>query len=162
MHDAVRAKGAVVAKSRWTALRSHQVGSPHQIIASLDLGTVTVKELDAITSSFEFAVTGRRADSVTCWFDVHFRSGEASSTLTTSPGIESLDTHWGQQTLPLQGLATCESVEADGAEGMLRGELEIFRVEGSQRMYDAKINSWEYEQAGQVLGGGGGAYYAVA
>ena len=160
MYDAGRASGAEVSKSRWTSLRSHHVLSPAHTVAALDLKTVTVEEINAIQSSFELEVAGQ-PDSITCWFDVHFRAGGSPSTLTTSPGVEALDTHWGQQTLPLHALlasdGSSQAAEATAEKQVLRGELEIFRVEGSQRMYDAKVGRWECG-ASQ----GGAVYYVVA
>lgn len=85
-----------------------------------------------------------------------FRGGENAPaetpwTLTTAPGDEAVDTHWGQQTLALPGLPDAEK------EGNLQGEIEIFRVTGSPRMYDAKVTSWSYGSSS-----GDAVYYVVA
>ena len=71
--DQERSKDATITKSRWTNLRQyHVIGSPC-VVASLNLATITTEDLDLLRAKFDFDIGSARIDSITCWFDVHFR-----------------------------------------------------------------------------------------
>lgn len=164
--DEARAAGALRLNSRWTTLRPVRLLSSSSIVATIDLATVQLEQLEALRCPFTLSCTAPESiNSLTVWFDVHFRGGvQEEITLSTGPGLESQDTHWGQQSMFLhckEGSSPASAARSEAGEGLFEGDLEIFRVEGCKRMYDAKLHSWKLQlKDGERCGGP--AYYAVA
>jgi protein arginine N-methyltransferase 1 len=122
--------------SAWSDISPSQLLGPPAVLASFDLNTCTLADIQRPTARWEMALEECAADtSVDAflgWFDVDFRGSDGSPapspvTLDTSPD-EAGATHWGQQAFYLH------PPQAALAGDVLQGSFEMVRKSENHRL----------------------------
>ncbi len=122
--------------SAWSDISPSQILGPPAVLASFDLNTVTLEDIQRPKANWEMVLEDCSADTAVDaflgWFDVDFRGSDANPapspvTLDTAPD-EAGSTHWGQQAFYLH------PPQAALAGDVLRGTFEMVRKSENHRL----------------------------
>jgi protein arginine N-methyltransferase 1 len=122
--------------SAWSDISPSQILGPPAVLASFDLNTVTLEEIQRPKANWVMELEDCSADTAVDaflgWFDVDFRGSDGSPapspvTLDTAPD-EAGATHWGQQAFYLH------PSQAALAGDVLQGSFEMVRKSENHRL----------------------------